>query len=69
MPGALIKKYTEQFGLSGYDAAQITADKNDAEFYNAVIETGANHKSAANWLIGPVRKYCSDKIFPWVNFR
>lgn len=68
MPAALVKKYTEVFGLSGYDAAQITADKNDAVFYNALVDTGVNHKSAANWLIGPVRKYCSDKNIPLDEF-
>ncbi len=39
-------------GLSAYDASVLVADKAVASYYEDVLASGANAKSAANWIIG-----------------
>lgn len=39
-------------GLTAYDASVLVADKDVASYYEAVLESGANAKSAANWIVG-----------------
>ena len=61
LPRALREKYTAQLGLSAYDAAILTDDKDTALYYEAVITATPNAKAAANWVMGDVRS--------WVNGR
>ena len=49
------------YGLSEYDATQICTEKHDVEYYQILAEKTGSNKSAANWLTGPVRNYCSEK--------
>lgn len=39
-------------GLTAYDASVLVADKDVASYYEAVLESGANAKSSANWIVG-----------------
>jgi len=55
LPNQLYTKYTEQLGLSDYDAGVITADKELALYFEELIKHTANHKAAANLLMGPVK--------------
>ena len=57
LPNELYTKYTEEFGLTGYDAGVITADKEMAMYFEKLIEYADNYKAAANWLTGPVKSY------------
>src|SRR5207245_11085364 len=38
-------------GLSDYDAGGLTAERDVAEFYDAVVDAGAAPKKAANWIL------------------
>jgi len=60
LPNALYTKYTEQLGLSDYDAGVITADKDVALYFEALIAKTDNYKSAVNWLMGAVKSYLND---------
>jgi len=60
LPNALYAKYTEQLGLSDYDAGVITADKDVAMYFEALIAKTENYKSAVNWLMGAVKSYLND---------
>jgi len=55
-----IKKYTGQFQLSEYDASVLTEEKNFSDYFDAIIENGAKFKSAANWMLGPVKSWLND---------
>lgn len=55
LPAELYRKYTEQLGLSNYDASVITADYHLARYFEKVIKHTANYKAATNWLIGPLK--------------
>src|SRR6195952_3635373 len=50
LPNTLYNKYTTQLGLSDYDAAVITADRDFALYFEELIKSTNNYKAAANWL-------------------
>jgi len=60
LPNALYDKYTTALGLSDYDAGVITADKDFALYFEALIASTDNYKGAANWLMGSVKSYLND---------
>lgn len=60
LPGALEEKYQQDYGLSPYDARQLTESLELARFFEAVISHHPNYKSAANWLTGPVKNYLNE---------
>ena len=60
LPHELVKKYTG-FGLSDYDAAQLCAEKDTADFFEKIIRHTSHYKAAANWINGPLRQYVNDE--------
>jgi len=60
LPEQLIKKYTESYNLSRYDAEVITDDKETAAYFEALILLTTSYKAAANWLLGPVKSYLNE---------
>lgn len=57
----LAKKYSTEYGLSDYDAKVLTEDKATALYYEALTKHTGNYKSAANWMLGPIRSYLNDQ--------
>lgn len=57
LPGRLRKKFTEHFGLSANDAATLTEEKTLALYFLELAETVKDGKTAANWMLGPVKSY------------
>ncbi len=68
LPAALQKKYTTQYQLSAYDASVICADKEDADFFEALLLHTKNYKAAANWMIGPLKSYCNENNIGFASF-
>ncbi len=60
LPAELQKKYIAQYKLSPYDAAVICNDKEDADFFEQLVQHTSNYKAAANWMIGPLKSYCHE---------
>jgi aspartyl-tRNA(Asn)/glutamyl-tRNA(Gln) amidotransferase subunit B len=60
LPNQLYKKYTEQLGLSDYDAGVITADRSLALYFEALIKYTSNHKAAVHLLMGPVKSHLNE---------
>ncbi len=56
-PKARRAKYVAELGLSDYDATQITAVKDTADFFESAVNAGADAKLASNWLQGEVAQY------------
>ncbi len=52
LPDARKARYMESSGLSAYDAAYVTSDKDRADFFEAMVKAGADAKEACNWLMG-----------------
>jgi len=65
---ALFKEFTEEFGLSVYDANIISDDKYIAAYYKAIIAETKNYKAAANWLIGPIKSYLNEQAVEIKDF-
>ncbi|MEK9901655.1 MAG: Asp-tRNA(Asn)/Glu-tRNA(Gln) amidotransferase subunit GatB [Rhodospirillaceae bacterium] len=55
LPDAKAQRFANEFGLSAYDAGVLVAERETAEFYEAVVDpAGAKRdpKIAANWIAG-----------------
>ena len=57
----LYKEFTQDLGLSAYDATIIAEDKYFAQYFLKIVSEGAQAKAAANWMIGPVKSYLNDQ--------
>lgn len=57
LPRDLFIKYTNKYGLSDYDAYNLTDSREIALFYEKVISFTKNFKSAANWVMGDVKSH------------
>jgi aspartyl-tRNA(Asn)/glutamyl-tRNA(Gln) amidotransferase subunit B len=60
LPRDLFLKYTKEFGLSEYDAYNLTDNKGIALYYEELIQLTKNYKSAANWMMGDVKSYLNE---------
>ena len=60
LPRALFQRYTKEFGLSEYDAYNITDNKGIALYYESILIHTKNYKSAANWLMGEIKSYLNE---------
>jgi aspartyl-tRNA(Asn)/glutamyl-tRNA(Gln) amidotransferase subunit B len=60
LPQQLYKNYQTEFGLNEYDAAQLTAEKEIADYFESVIQHTKNYKATANWINGPVKQIVND---------
>ena len=54
LPEARRERYVSEFHLTEYDAAQLTASLETANFFEECVGRGAEPKSAANWLLGDI---------------
>lgn len=62
-----VKKYTEQWRLPAYDAQVLTDEREVADYFEQVAdmfqvspEPEKKIKSAANWVLGPVRSWLNE---------
>ena len=60
LPRALFEKYTREFGLSEYDAYNLTDNKGIALYYEELICHTKNYKAAANWIMGDIKSYLNE---------
>ena len=56
MAQARKERYQSQYGLSEYDAGQLTARKDLVDFFEAVVALGAPAREAANWMLGEMMR-------------
>ena len=56
LPDARRERLIKDFGLSEYDAGIITSSRAMAEYFDAVVNFGADAKSAANWIMSDLSK-------------
>lgn len=56
LPDARRSRLEKEYGLSDYDAGIITSSRAMAEYFDAVVATGADPKLAANWIMGDLAK-------------
>ncbi|MDC3252879.1 Asp-tRNA(Asn)/Glu-tRNA(Gln) amidotransferase subunit GatB [Crocinitomicaceae bacterium] len=68
LPRDLFIKYTKEYGLSEYDALNLTDSKDIALFFQEIIEYNTNFKSVANWVMGDVKSYLNQKGMEMSDF-
>jgi aspartyl-tRNA(Asn)/glutamyl-tRNA(Gln) amidotransferase subunit B len=61
LPKTLYIKFTENLGLSEYDAQIITENKDMAAYFEAILKHTGNTKAAANWLMVNIKGYLNDQ--------
>lgn len=69
LPQDLFKKYTEEFGLSEYDAGVIIDDKSIALYYEELTKHTSEYKAASNWLTGDVKSYLNANALHLEEFK
>ena len=58
-------RYQRQYGLSEYDAGQITARKALVDFFEATVALGAPPRETANWMLGEMlRRLKEEELEP-----
>lgn len=57
LPEAKRARFTAQYGLSNYDAGQITMDKASAAFFEASTQISGEPKLTANWIMADLGAY------------
>lgn len=70
LPEQKVKRYQQQFQLSEYDARVLSDEKEVADYFEKIIAAGtipgvadgisAKAKSAANWVLGPIKSYLNE---------
>lgn len=57
LPEAKRTRFVDQYGLSDYDAGQLSADKNVAAFFEKTTQISQDAKLSANWVLGEIAAY------------
>ncbi|WP_205500775.1 Asp-tRNA(Asn)/Glu-tRNA(Gln) amidotransferase subunit GatB [Rufibacter psychrotolerans] len=60
LPQELYDRFTQQYGLSDYDAGVLTDEKEIALYFDQLCQHTQNYKAAANWISGPVKSYLNE---------
>jgi aspartyl-tRNA(Asn)/glutamyl-tRNA(Gln) amidotransferase subunit B len=56
LPDARCRRLVTAFGLSEYDAAQLSPSRAVTTYFEAAVAAGADPKAAANWLTGEMTR-------------
>jgi len=57
LPDERAHQYVEKYGLSQYDAEQLTEEKDLSDLFEKIAASTAHKKNLANFLIGPLRAH------------
>ena len=57
LPDTKRSRFVSEYGLSDYDAGFLTASRDMADYYEAVVKESAEAKLAANWVMGDLSGY------------
>jgi aspartyl-tRNA(Asn)/glutamyl-tRNA(Gln) amidotransferase subunit B len=65
LPEELVSHYTGELQLPEYDARVIVSDKDSAAYFGRLSAHTTHYKSAANWMLGPVRSGLHERALEW----
>lgn len=69
LPNHLFNRYTKEFGLSEYDANNLTEIKSIALYFNELVSYTKNYKAAANWMMGSIKSYLNENAITIEQFK
>ncbi|HPZ74086.1 MAG TPA: Asp-tRNA(Asn)/Glu-tRNA(Gln) amidotransferase subunit GatB [Bacillota bacterium] len=62
LPAEKFRRYLEEFGLPEYDAELITADRDLAEYFEAVVAIyNKDYKAVSNWIMGEFMRLMNEQ--------
>lgn len=61
LPQQRKERYVEEYGLSSYDASQITLSIDLSDFLDECIKCGAKAKSASNWILSDISRLLNER--------
>lgn len=61
LPQDLQNELENKYGLSAYDAEQLTLEKDTVDFFLQTVEATNQYKAIANWLTGPLRQLANEQ--------
>ena len=64
LPAALMAQFTNELGLSAYDAGVLCDQKELALWFLSLISGTTHTKQAANWTMGPVKTWLNARALP-----
>jgi aspartyl-tRNA(Asn)/glutamyl-tRNA(Gln) amidotransferase subunit B len=65
LPDVRRARYASTYGLSAYDASQLTEDISLSELFEELAAGTENKKTLVNFLIGPIRSFVNSKNLAW----
>jgi aspartyl-tRNA(Asn)/glutamyl-tRNA(Gln) amidotransferase subunit B len=68
LPEQLVVKFEKIYQLSEYNARVISNEREMVIYFESLVHETKNYKSAANWLIGPVKSYLNEQQISIENF-
>ncbi|MDG1237571.1 MAG: Asp-tRNA(Asn)/Glu-tRNA(Gln) amidotransferase subunit GatB [Flavobacteriales bacterium] len=68
LPNELFKKFTENYGLSNYDALVIIEQKEIAQYFEQLVQFTTNFKTAANWVMVNIKSYLNQQAIEINSF-
>ncbi|MDQ3445740.1 MAG: Asp-tRNA(Asn)/Glu-tRNA(Gln) amidotransferase GatCAB subunit B, partial [Pseudomonadota bacterium] len=60
LPGAMRERFERQYGLPAHEALALTASRELAAYYESLAATVADHKLAANWVMGELAAHLNE---------
>ncbi|MBK0383976.1 Asp-tRNA(Asn)/Glu-tRNA(Gln) amidotransferase subunit GatB [Pedobacter sp. SD-b] len=68
LPEELYQKFTNEMGLSSYDALVLIAEKQTADYFLSLAEHTKAYKIASNWVMGVMKSYLKEKQIGFDDF-
>lgn len=69
LPRALFKRFTNEYGLSDYDASVLIDDKLSAFYFENVCKITTNYKAVSNWITVAIRGYLNENALGIDEFK
>ncbi len=69
LPRALFKRFTNEYGLSEYDASVLIDDKLSAFYFENVCKLTTNYKAVSNWITVAIRGYLNENALAIDEFK
>ncbi|PWW82833.1 MULTISPECIES: Asp-tRNA(Asn)/Glu-tRNA(Gln) amidotransferase subunit GatB [Prosthecochloris] len=67
-PEARSERFVQEFGIPGYDAGVLTAEREVADYFENVVRCSGDAKAASNWVMGEVLRTLKEKNIPVASF-
>ncbi len=67
-PNARAERFVQEFGIPAYDAGVLTAEREVADYFEAVVRACGDAKAASNWVMGEVLRKLKERNVPVTSF-